>query len=138
LCTRGVYFRYDGLPADIGSGSMTWSELFRDKIYVATSPRDRSSSSVEPVRPLSPTPSDGAQASTTSTTPPDAVRVGRSKLLYLRHAGITPATLCLLLENLREYVMLKQQALKINKAVDDALGASMCRLFCHRCCLTSN
>jgi hypothetical protein len=35
FCTRGIYFRYDGLPADIGSGQMTYGELFREKIHVA-------------------------------------------------------------------------------------------------------
>jgi hypothetical protein len=80
LCTRGLYFHYQGLPLDVGSGSFTYPELFRQPLKV-----------------------DGSD-----------VRIGPTKVVYMKHAGVNADALLELLKNLREYVRMKQLALKIN------------------------
>ena len=101
LCVKGLYFKYDGLPIELGSGSFTYPELFSTSVVVAHSP----------------TSSDGGSASAT-TTSADAIRIGASKLVYLRHAGITPSTMCTLIANLGEYVRAKREALRVANEPD--------------------
>jgi hypothetical protein len=81
LCTRGLYFNYEGLPGEVGRGSFTYPQLFRQRIFVAD----------------------------------NDLHIGPTKLIYLKYAGVSAEALMAFLKNLKEYVRMKQLALKLNE-----------------------
>lgn len=91
FCTRGVYFHYQGLPADIGSGHFDYPALFRERLRV-----------------------EGSD-----------LHIGATKLIYLKYAGINAEALFELLKNLREFVRMKQLALRLNE--EEPLRPHACR-----------
>jgi hypothetical protein len=81
LCTRGLYFNYEGLPGEVGRGSFTYPQLFRQRIFVVD----------------------------------NDLHIGPTKLIYLKYAGVSAEALMAFLKNLKEYVRMKQLALKLNE-----------------------
>lgn len=81
LCTRGLYFNYEGLPGEVGRGSFTYPQLFQQRIYIEDTD----------------------------------LHIGPTKLIYLKYAGVSAEALMAFLKNLKEYVRMKQLALKLNE-----------------------
>jgi hypothetical protein len=81
LCTRGLYFNYEGLPGEVGRGSFTYPQLFQQRIFIADTD----------------------------------LHIGPTKLIYLKYAGVSAEALMAFLKNLKEYVRMKQLALKLNE-----------------------